>query len=398
MNPQSSGYRWSHIVRDIGIFFVPIILVEVVAWYGWHENNWVRMDARLGFDADHSMLVLDEENGAEIVRINPDMWGCGASRETWRKDAGGDTMRIVVVGGSSARGLLEAAGTELVETSFARRLEEILPPLVSRPVEVINLGVPGFGSSRIRFMARDAWIFRPDLVIAYVGDNEFIESRIRSSYIDETSLRARLRWIVLGTWSGRVFLRVLRADESSLERDRELRSGRDLVRSDSNVVEDAAHVTRHFEAEEEDVLGGATARFRELARDCRKEGVPLVLIPAVPNILDPPRRPGLDAMKYWNDARSHLDAGDSAAAVELFRESLDRDGWGLRANTRMRRAIVSLGDSASVLALDPWDSFHEATVRGRRLFTDYNHLSDEGHDHLASMIADSVVPLLRVRR
>ncbi len=388
---NGSPYRWFHLVRDLAIFLAPILLFEAGAWYGWRDSNWVRMDPRLGFDPSHRMIVERPGGRAEI---NPDMWGCGASTESWLIEAGGDTMRIVVLGGSSARGLLSTSDTGLVETSFARRLEEILPPRAGRPVEVINLGVPGFGSDRIRFMLRDAAIFRPSLVVLYVGDNEYIESRIRSSYIDDASLRAKLRWLVLSTWSGRVFLRVIRSDETSLERDRVLRMGEPPrgVRESPAREAEAAHAA--FTGEENAVLPGARARFAEIAAAAGGIGARLIAIPSIPNVLEPPRRPGANARELWEEAGARRMGGDTATALALYREALDLDAWGLRANTRMRRAVL---EAPFEVVLDPWDAFHDRILEGRRLFTDHNHLSDDGHQLLAAMIADSALPLLPKR-
>lgn len=147
-----------------------VLLVEAVAWRLSRGDAWVRLAPDLGYDRDFAMLL--EEDGA--FAPNPGIESFGVDMRPIRPRPAG-VRRIVVLGGSAARGLVATTGTELVEQSFARRLDELLDGRICGEVEVVNLAVPGFGSARVRTMARNALRLEPDLIVAYMGHNEFIE-------------------------------------------------------------------------------------------------------------------------------------------------------------------------------------------------------------------------------
>ncbi|MEZ6319042.1 MAG: SGNH/GDSL hydrolase family protein [Phycisphaerales bacterium] len=79
------------------------------------------------------------------------------------------TVRIVWVGGSAAKGIPQER--PLRASAF---LEEMLADLwPGRDVEVINIGVPGIASYPVLGVMTEALDYDPDLVVAYLGNNEF---------------------------------------------------------------------------------------------------------------------------------------------------------------------------------------------------------------------------------
>lgn len=74
-----------------------------------------------------------------------------------------DVLRIVLLGDSFAIGY----GVSY-QDSVPARLESKLAALLNRPVEVINLGVSGFGTAEeLIALENDGWSFDPDFVMAY---------------------------------------------------------------------------------------------------------------------------------------------------------------------------------------------------------------------------------------
>ena len=74
-----------------------------------------------------------------------------------------DVYRIILLGDSFAMGY----GVSY-EDSVPARLEKSLAALLKRPVEVVNLGVSGFGTAEeLIALEKDGWAFKPDLVMAY---------------------------------------------------------------------------------------------------------------------------------------------------------------------------------------------------------------------------------------
>ncbi|MGQ0552425.1 MAG: SGNH/GDSL hydrolase family protein [Planctomycetota bacterium] len=76
----------------------------------------------------------------------------------------GKRLRVVLFGGSNTQGF---------PTHY---FEELLNEAAPAPgFEVINLGRSGYGSERVLILLRQALVLKPDLVLLYLGHNEFVE-------------------------------------------------------------------------------------------------------------------------------------------------------------------------------------------------------------------------------
>jgi len=81
------------------------------------------------------------------------------------------TFRVFVIGASSAAGV--PYGTRYAFGAWlARRLEAALPSI---RVEVVNAGIPSYGTRRELTIVREIAGYEPDLLIVYSGHNEFVE-------------------------------------------------------------------------------------------------------------------------------------------------------------------------------------------------------------------------------
>lgn len=117
---------------------------------------------------DIRYLVPPVEGGVPgAVRIRTDSHGYRMGRETTSKRAG--VFRIVVLGDSFAFG-----ATIHEEYLFANVLERSLASRSPVPVEVVNLGVPGYGVDQERAMLEEEGLsLDPDLVLLalYLGND-----------------------------------------------------------------------------------------------------------------------------------------------------------------------------------------------------------------------------------
>lgn len=112
--------------------------------------------------------------------------------QTW--SATTDAFRIIVVGDSTVYGRFPDALATVVTVP-------------GRSVEVLNFGLPGAASDRVRTLVRAALTQDPDLILVYVGHNEVLESRLNPA--SRRSLVARtLLYGFLRTGSGRLIERV----------------------------------------------------------------------------------------------------------------------------------------------------------------------------------------------
>ena len=102
------------------------------------------------------------------------------------------TYRIMVVGDSSPVGLGLRDRGETFPEILKRRLTADIR--VGHRVEVINASVSGYTSEQVRrFLERDGWDYRPDLLIVYCGNND---ASISGAYSDHELLgRAPLRGV-----------------------------------------------------------------------------------------------------------------------------------------------------------------------------------------------------------
>ena len=104
------------------------------------------------------------------------------------KPAGG--LRVLVFGESAVAGLGLSPNA-----TFARGLEEMLGrALPGRPVEVLNLGIVALASRQIRELVAEASAaYDADLLVVYVGNNEFLELHAAKYAERRGNLGSRLR-------------------------------------------------------------------------------------------------------------------------------------------------------------------------------------------------------------
>ena len=150
-----------------------LVLAELVLWAGGVRPAYFRRDPYAGFTPNVRHFQEEAEPGGNsMVTIVP------SKRETLnpirfpaRKPPG--TFRIVCLGGSATYGR-----PFFDHTSFAGWLRALLPRAdSSRKWEVINAGAISYASYRVKGIMAELAEYQPDLFIAYMGHNEFLERR-----------------------------------------------------------------------------------------------------------------------------------------------------------------------------------------------------------------------------
>ncbi len=127
-----------------------------------------RFDSVTGKSLLAGVETWNSEEGRAFVSINSD--GLRDAEHALQKPP--DTLRIAVLGDSYA-----AAVQVPVENTFWRVMADTLrhcPSLAGREVEVINFGVPGFGTAQ-EFLTLDhkVWKYSPDVVLlAFLTGND----------------------------------------------------------------------------------------------------------------------------------------------------------------------------------------------------------------------------------
>ena len=167
------------LARDVGIGLLLAALLlgllEAVLWALGIGAPLEGTEPREGFSAEARYIVPD-----------PDKAGAWRTQFLW--DQGGvetpiarrkrRLQRVLMMGGSNMRSFM------------AGRLSEKLHGIDGpHEYEVINLGRSGYGSERVLLILRQALDhLRPDLIVLYTGDNEFVEDATRADFRGELSL------------------------------------------------------------------------------------------------------------------------------------------------------------------------------------------------------------------
>jgi lysophospholipase L1-like esterase len=154
------------------------------------ESTDRRRGLAFGYDPLAPVTVRDAAGQVRFARnpsnLRPQVWSS-------RKPAG--TYRVIVVGDSTVFGQL----TEALAAGLR---------VPGRTVEVLNYGMPGAASDRVRILWQDALRQSPDLLLLYVGHNEWIEAAINPMSAEPFAWRAWKSRIRNAGW-GRLLGRVL---------------------------------------------------------------------------------------------------------------------------------------------------------------------------------------------
>lgn len=349
-----------------------------------------------------------------------------------------DVFRIFVLGGSSAAGFgADQAFFEMLKSKIQSNFPDV-------KWELINGGVGAAGSHRVFEVLKRAASFSPDLVIFYLGHNEFLEK----IFFDPTGLLARveatgaaIRQIQVVNWLRDSLAADVKAP--SLKGKKPRLKGRFLGSMNFPLIKDATQYQNKLQFLE--------SNLRQMASFSRSRGFPIVLIPAEMNLMHFPGSPTTPknfeeikkqwyslegaienevSQQDWPAARKSLDEIlklDETNAKMLFFSGLTwhglnergkahrdlrlavlHDKHGDRSNSDIHTVIEKVAREEKVDFLDLRGIFDKENDRefdrmketgifdmtigpvGLKLFTDHCHPSEMGH----KMIADSLYPLL----
>jgi tetratricopeptide (TPR) repeat protein len=257
-----------------------------------------------------------------------------------------EIFRIFVLGGSAAMGIPDPA------FSFARMLEVMLEKSYpNRAFEVHNVAMTAINSHVVRVIARDCARLEPDLLIAYLGNNEVVgpygagtvfPGRAGRLGLIRSSIRVR------GTRIGQLMESVLRPPRIG----------------PTGSWEGMEMFIGHRVTADDPRLGATYNDFRanllDMADAAADAGVPLLVSTVGVNLADsPPFDPvhaaGLPEAERQRFATLVADgdelvaAGDHTAAAAAYRIAVDIDGAHAGTHYRLARALVETGEFENAL-------------------------------------------------
>ncbi len=327
------------------------------------EEGSRRVDPFAGFSRTTSLFEpARRPDGTEVYRLSPvrarefgAKWEPEPQREFLAAPAE-KTFRIFVVGGSSS------AGTPYT-TNYAfsawleRRLRAALPEL---RLEVVNAAMPGYASRRILPIVEEIADYECDLLIAYLGHNEWAERQYYAHLINIPPTFFRLLEWVSKTRTYALMSRLVVGDEPR----------RPLIEEDFRT-----NTREMFAVLRERTKGGGYPTPRELQyRDLLYEtnlraiadamhrgGARVMFVSLSQNFSDwpPPasrHRPGVDAgdLARWRElvatGAGQAEAGDCEGALDSYGRALRIDDAHAGLHYRIATCQRRLGDRAAAWA------------------------------------------------
>jgi tetratricopeptide (TPR) repeat protein len=329
-----------------------------------------------------------------------------------RKDGG--IFRVFCIGESSMFGTpYELAAT--IPALVRKQLRHLFP---ATEVEVVNFGASAINSNVIADLAPLMAGLDPDVVLVYLGHNEFygpdgvgapwIEKKF--PFLTELKYRARSLMIVRLAQRGLASFRHRTPDEE-----------RNLMKQVSRgaTVESGS-------AEEERVFGRFEENLHSIIRVFRDRGIPVIASDVSSNLMFPPflsrtrhdEIPPLivsgkagEALRrlvslrssdtadaftdYWL-GRAYLELGNSAEAARFLRRARDEDLLKFRAPARTDSIIHSVcrREGIPCLAVDSlFSAFSPAGITGQTLFWEHLHPNVRGYDMISREFVEEMLRL-----
>lgn len=289
------------------------------------------------------------------------------------------TVRIFLIGESAAKGYPQPRNLSM--SSFLRAMLEDAWP--GRAVEVINMGTTAVASFPLVSMTDEVVRYEPDLVVLYVGNNEFFGAYGTAS-INAVGTMPTWALPLMRAVRG---LAIVQAFDAVVHRgadeDRTLMEqmvGQSVIAADSPLREAAA---RNLRTHLGQMIDGAKAA-----------GVPVLVCTTASNEAGlAPLGEGSAAAARFQDARRLAAAGDRAGAREAFLDARDLDTMPWRPIRATEESIRAAAAERGVPLCDIAAAFRDLgadPATGWDLLDDHVHLSVRGQAEAARAMVRSL--------
>jgi lysophospholipase L1-like esterase len=292
------------------------------------------------------------------------------------------TVRIFIVGESAAKGYPQPRNLSM-QSFLQEMLADAWP---DRKVEVISLGTTAVASFPLVYMVDDAVRYEPDLVVFYVGNNEFFGAYGVASINSFGTLPTwALPWMraIRGLALVQATEGIVRgkADESRTLMEQMI--GKTVIPADSPLRQAAA---RNLQTH----LG----RMLDITK---RAGIPAIVCTTASNESGmAPLGEGSDAAARFARGLELAKAGDRVAARTEFIAARDLDTMPWRPITATEEAIRAAAASHDAIFCDVAGRFREASPDGGigwDLLDDHVHLTLRGQAEVARAVIDSMAEL-----
>jgi lysophospholipase L1-like esterase len=292
------------------------------------------------------------------------------------------TVRIFLIGESAAKGYPQPRN--LAMSAFLREMLQDAWP--GRAVEVINMGTTAVASFPLVAMVKEVVRYQPDLVILYVGNNEFFGAYGTAS-INAVGTMPTWALPVMRAVRGLAVVQALDAlVHRGADEDRTLMEqmvGQSVIPADSPLRNVAA---RNLQAH--------VGAMIDIAQDA---GIAVLVCTTASNEAGlAPLGEGSTAAARFQEAKRLAASGDRTAAREAFLDARDLDTMPWRPTRATEQAIRDAAAARGAPLCDIASMFRDAGIDGATgwdLLDDHVHLSVRGQAEAARAMARAMASL-----
>ena len=407
--------RWLALLLGFGVLLIVESLFHLA---GWGEED-LGVDPFVGFEGVQPLFVLENDGRRwSVPKVRQEYF----RPESFAATKPANQFRVFVLGGSTVQGRPYA-----IETAFSTWLELTLPLTdPSRDWECVNCGGVSYASYRLAPILEEILArHQPDLIVLYLGHNEFLEDRA----YDQAG-----RFGSLVAWGHQLasHSRVYRSARTAWAARRPTTPKHRMSVEVDTLLDHEGGLGSY--RRDDDWRQGVVAHFRyniaRMLRQCRSARVPVVLCNPVANLKDcPPFKfdAGGELEARWNalkrnpqasaasrvealrrllrDAPRHaglhyhvaksLDAiGEHRDALSHYRIAKDEDLCPLRILESMRAVLREEAERHGAIWVDVASEFQqrsEPEAVGERWMIDHVHPSIPGHQLIAQTILERLI-------
>ncbi len=239
-----------------------------------------------------------------------------------------------------------------------------------RRCEIINVGGQAYGSSRLLRVAQEIIEYEPDLILVYIGHNEFEE-------IDYEALAAPQRLAVQQQVYRSALMRLVRDTVVKVEIGG-MRYWMSRFRHPPEVAAWLAFEHEFSPAELDERMAGYRKNMAEILALCRDRGVPVIMGVMATNLRSPILRPNstdgrekIETMYRANDFQNAMAFARRVLASSTRHQASDAENAIIRQLAK-EYGVVLVDIEAAIAKAEPHG------VPGETLLYDRCHLNDAG--------------------
>lgn len=371
------------------LFLLPFLLIGLLEIglrlfnYGKDLSTWV--------DSEQNRLMLNPDISARYFTNIKDY--PHSNNDTFDKIKKNNTFRIFVLGGSTTAGFPFSPNG-----SFPRYLKEYLEHnYPKKHFEVVNLGITAVNSFTVLDLIDDVVTQSPDLIILYMGHNEYYGALGVASTERIVNSPA-----LISTYISLSNYRTFQLVKNILISIMDLFSSNDSSKVSQTLMSRMAEEQK-IDFESETYKKGVN-QFREnlekILVTANQNRIPVITGTLVSNLRNqkpfiPTQFDGLNANELYTNGTKLL-SSDQEKAKELFTKAKELDGLRFRAPEEFNSIIKSLTKKYNSPTADIKNVFENVSpyqIVGKNLMVDHLHPNLKGYQLMGKSFYEKILEL-----